>query len=291
MQLLLNGLALFASVAVLVGVVCSRPFVTGLTLVSSWRWALGASVSVIVSTFVSSGIVAVSPAWISAAQYFSATMLLTPLVATLGARRPGHAAWQWFVVLPMIVVLQWPAITQLMGSRGREVIELGAPATIGVLLVVMMSAGTLLGTSMTPSALIYVAAVLCSLLPCSGWMESTSAIPQLSPVLLLGAQIHAVSILRARFAAVRNAATATESADAVWQLFQILYGLVWTRRVLDRVNQYAPGEQWNVRLTIPGFRRSDDAPVSDEDLVKPLEAFRWVLSRFADQAWLDSLKS
>ena len=287
MQILLSWFVLAANLAVIVGVARCRRFVTGLTLMASWRWALAAAVCTLVSTILSSPLVTPSPGWRSAVQYFAATMLLTPLVAALGARRPGNAAWQWFVVLPMIVVLQWPAVTQLLSSRGSEAIELAAPATAGVLLVVMMSAGTLLGTSMTFSALMYVAALLCCLLPSSGWMESTSSIPLLSPLLLLAAQIHGASILRARFAANRSAGNVVESADAAWNLFQSLYGLVWTRRVLDRVNQFAPGENWTVTLTLNGFRRSDGGAVSDAEITKPLEAFRWVLGRFADQAWIE----
>ena len=287
MQIFLSGLVMTASLAVIVAVILSRRFVNGLTLLSSWRWAVAGTVSVVIAMIVTSRIVAVSPAWCSAAQYFAATMLLTPLVAALGARRPGNAAWQWFVVLPMIVVLQWPAMTQLLNNRGREAIDLGAPATIGVLLVIAMSAGTLLGTSMTLPALMYVAAVLCCFLPSSGWIESASAIPLLSPLLLLAAQTHAASILRTCVTASRSARNLAESTDAAWQLFQTLYGLVWTRRVLDRINQFAPGEQWTVTLTLPGFRRSNGAAGTDADLAKPLEAFRWVLSRFADPAWIE----
>ena len=286
MQILLSGVVIAASLAFFVEVMLSRRFVTGLTLMSSWRWAVAGAFSVVASMLVTRKVVTLAPGWTSAAQYFAATMLLTPLVAALGARRPGNAAWQWFVVLPMIVVLQWPAVTQLMSSRGSEPLELGAPATIGVLLVITMSTWTLLGSSMTLSGLMYVAAVLCCLLPSSGWMASTSSLPLLSPLLLVGAQIPAASILKARFAAARNARGVAESTDASWQLFQTLYGLVWTRRVLDRVNQFAPGEQWSVALTRLGFRRSGGGAVSDAELAKPLEAFRWVLSRFADPEWI-----
>ena len=264
MQILLSGVVITASLAFFVEVMLSRRFVTGLTLMSSWRWTVAGAFSVVASMLVTLEVVTLAPGWTSAAQYFAATMLLTPLVAALGARRPGNAAWQWFVVLPLIVVLQWPAVTQLMSSRGSEPLELGAPATIGVLLVITMSAGTLLGSSMTLSGLMYVAAVLCCLLPSSGWMASTSSLPLLSPLLLVGAQIPAASILKARFAAARNARGVAESADASWQLFQTLYGLVWTRRVLDRVNQFASGEQWSVALTRLGFRRSGGGAVSDE---------------------------
>ncbi len=287
MQIFLSGLVIAASLAVVVAAILSRRFVNGLTLLSAWRWAVAGAVSVVIAMIVTSRIVTVSPAWCSAAQYFAATMLLAPMVAALGARRPGNVAWQWFVVLPMVVVLQWPAMTQLVNNRGREAIDLGAPATMGVLLVITMSAGTLLGTSMTLPALMYVAAVLSCLLPSSGWLESASAIPLLSPLLLLAAQIHAASILRARYATARNARSAAESTDAAWQLFQNLYGIVWSRRVLDRINQFAPGEQWTVTLTLLGFRRSDGAAGTDAELAKPLEAFRWVLSRFADPMWIE----
>ncbi|MEZ6148255.1 MAG: hypothetical protein R3B91_23050 [Planctomycetaceae bacterium] len=40
--------------------------------------------------------------------YSVALLSLCPPIAVLGARRPGAAAWTWFVILPMLAVLGWP---------------------------------------------------------------------------------------------------------------------------------------------------------------------------------------
>ncbi|MCA9112443.1 MAG: hypothetical protein KDA52_20980, partial [Planctomycetaceae bacterium] len=82
------------------------------TLVIAWRWALGAA---LVWMFALS--------WSFAAPdrealqdllwYAVSLISLCPGIAVLGARRPGSAAWTWFVVLPMLAVLGWPMLTVL----------------------------------------------------------------------------------------------------------------------------------------------------------------------------------
>jgi hypothetical protein len=288
LQFLVNCLAVVACLGTLYGIFISRRFVEGLTLMSSWRWGVATLVTTTAAVIVNGPLVSVSPGWKTASSYFAATMLLTPLIATLGARRPGHGPWQWFVVLPMIIVLQWPSVTQLVSSGGREGIELGAPATTGVLLVILMSAGTLVGRSMFVPALLYIAAVLCSLLPASGWTNPDSSIPLLSPFLLAAALASGGFTLKSHYQRVQDANGTAESVDAVWMLFQSLYGLAWSRRVLERINQFGPGELWTVRLTFNGFRRPDGTVACEQELTRPLEAFRWVLTRFADPQWITS---
>ncbi|MBC7967985.1 MAG: hypothetical protein H7Z17_18915, partial [Fuerstia sp.] len=52
------------------------------------------------------------------------------------------------------------------------------------------------------------------------------------------------------------------------------------------INQFAPREKWTVQLTATGFGRLDGDTPTDDELRRPLEAFIWVLTRFADEGWL-----
>lgn len=228
----------------------------------------------------------VSDAVTSATSYLVTTLLLTPLVTILGARRPGIAAWHWFVVLPMVAVLQSPAISQLVGSHGRAPIELSAPATMGVVVVLVMSAGTFLGTSSAGAALLHSSAILLLLTSVIGNKSTQFPVTAFAPILMLTAMWIARRNLEGHLARLRTATTASQRTRAVTEMFSSLYGFAWTRRVQDRINQFAPREQWSVRLTATGFQRLDSGTPSDDELQRPLEAFIWVLSRFAEERWL-----
>jgi hypothetical protein len=259
-----------------------------LTLIFSWRWAVLASVVVTVATLTTGAIWTVASGWQSAAALMAVVTLLTPAISTLGARKPGVFAWQFFVVSPLILVLPWPGLSQLMGTHGREAIELSGPAMSGVLLVLLMCVSTGIGTRLTVPTLIYAAGVCLWLLPLSGWVAADSALPLVAPWLLWAAVAGAREIVAQHETAIRNAQSASEIIDESWRLFQTLYGLVWARRFQDRVNQFAGREQWTVHLTAEGFRDASGKSVEDAQLEKPLEAFRWMLRRFADDSWLDS---
>lgn len=280
------SLSIIASMALIVRVILARPLISGLTLIWSWNWAVVGSLTLLSAIVLSGSIADASAGWRTAAQYLAVIMLLTPLVSTLGARRPGVGAWQWFVVVPLILVLQWPGTSQLLSSRGSEAIELGVPATAGILLVLLMCAGTSLGTSITVPAMLFLSGVILCLLPSSGWVNPMSTLPFWSPILMLLGEMMAERIIRRRYRSIRSGTNVSVVTDQTWALFQDLYGLIWARRVLERVNQFSVREEWTVSLTMDGFRCADGSSAGDEELKKPLEAFRWVLGRFADESWL-----
>lgn len=282
----LNCLSILCGLLLIAATWKARALLLGLTLIYSWGWALAAACFVVVSCGLTVGGLSSPGGWIGAGQLFAAVMLLTPAVATLGARRPGVSAWQWFVVAPLIVVLMWPGISQLMNNRGDGPLELGVPAFAGIVVVLLMSAGTCLGTSLTIPFLLYLFSVVVMLLPATGWAGPESRWPLAAPLLLLAAVLHATRSIRHRYHAVAEAATVGDVVDQTWVLFQNLYGLAWARRVQDRVNQFAIREEWACTLTADGFRDTGGKRVGDSHLEKPRDALRWVLGRFASEPWI-----
>jgi len=266
-----------------------KKLLRGLTVHTSWLWSIVASIGVVVAAVSALPSVGVSLPYRGALQYLTVVLMLSPPICTLGARKPGSGAWQFFVILPMIVVLMWPVTGQLLASRGREAVTLGAPATVGILFVLLMSAGTGIGTSMSlPVGLSLLAAVF-SLAPSAGWVSSESTLPLWTPILLLAAQALAIRTIRFRQQQITDAGSVPSRTTAVWYLFQDLYGLLWSTRVMDRVNQFAPRENWNVTLTIDGFQRNDQSAADAADLDQPITTFCWVLRRFADEHWLNAV--
>jgi len=297
------GTASLTAVAASLAAICLaaqvRSLLTAWNVRQAWNWMLAALLSLLMHSIVSIPQLNCSDAVISAAAYFAATMLLTPLVTILGARRPGISAWHWFVVLPMVLVLQWPAISQLSGNHWRAPIELSPPSMMGIVIVLIMSAGTLLGTSSTIFAMLYSSGIVTLLMSVTSLNWGKTGITPLGAVLVLMALWMARRNLICNLHRIQTSENTSQRTQAVWSLFSSLHGFAWMRRVQDRINQFAPRERWTVQLKASGFHSSngtsnrelscdepqDDEP-QDDELVQPLEAFIWVLARFADESWL-----
>lgn len=261
-----------------------RHFTIHSTAEASRRWSIAAVTACLVSIscrwLVDDSSVQVS----SAIQYFAAVMLLTPLISVLGARRPGTNAWPWFVVLPLIVVLQWPSLSQLMSEDVTTAIEIPAPTAIGFLLVLVMGSGNYFGTSNTGTAVVSAAGTLLFLLPVTDWIAYSNGWHQPTGCILLA---FASSLLPGRYASAQeNAEATTPNASGLWIDFRDLYGIVWAKRVMDRLNQFSERERWDVRLSLDGFVQINDGSAVDSVEARPLQILCWILRRFVDAAFL-----
>lgn len=260
----------------------------GLVVMYSWYWAVAAlgGLWLCLLSMVMQGRW-IAPGWVSAAQYLAAILLLTPQVCTLGARKPGAGPWQWFVVLPLIFVLLWPGLIQVVNSHGNASIQLSGPAIAGFCLVTVMSAAPGMGTAATGAALAHLIAVLCCVWPCLS--PSFHWMPLLTPFILLWASRMLLHELQRSTWQQNSESDLHQRMNAVWQRFQTCYGLIWARRIQDRMLQFQRSERWAVTLDIDGFHSlSGNSFLSSEDLAKPLESFRWTLGRFASPEWLDA---
>ncbi len=264
-----------------------RREIDGLVVLYSWNWALVAligQVACLIAMSVEGS--QLSSGWVSAFQYLSSILLLTPQVCTLGARKPGAGPWQWFVVLPLIFVLFWPGLSQVVNSHGKETIQLSGPAIAGFCLVTVMSAAPGMGTAATAPALAHLVAVLCCVWPCLS--PSFHWMPLLTPFILLWASRMLLHELQRPLVTLPEGAALHRRMNDVWLRFQTCYGLIWARRIQDRMAQFQRSEHWTVTLDIDGFRAiNGGAEISDTELQKPLESFRWTLGRFASPEWLD----
>ena len=280
--------ALTASIVSILVAVRIRAKLAAWTVFQSWNWMIAALFTLACHALVSLPAANAPIAVRSAATYLAATMLLTPLVTTLGARRPGIAPWHWFVVLPMVAVLQWPALIQFTAGNLQAPVELSGPASMGVIVVLVMSAGTMLGTHATGFALLYSMGILLLLAPVTMENISNSSMDAGGAILVCAALLLAKRNLVDASKRLESAMTTAERVASLWDLFGSLYGIAWVRRVQDRINQFAPAEKWTVRLTAKGFERPDGISPGDEELQQPVNAFIWVLARFADNSWLNS---
>lgn len=255
------------------------------------RWAVAATCSLLLAGLLRVPALGIPAAVSSGIHYFATVMLLTPLIAVLGARRPGSGAWPWFVVLPLIIVLQWPSISQLASGRVDTPIEIPAPTLLGFLFVLIMGAGNYFGTTLSSEAFAGAFAVFLFLLPVSPWCAWNNLLwPTLGAVLLC---FCAIRVHRRFGEPPERIGELQQGVARLWVTFRDLYGIVWTKRVMDRVNQFAVRERWAWQLSLDGFvptAKAESAQVAQEAFDKtakrPVEILCWVLRRFVDRPFL-----
>lgn len=231
-------------------------------------------------------------AWRSHLVYIAAVWSLVPVIAVLGARRPTCRAWPLFVLLPMVVVLLWPLLPIFMATGWSRPLELETPHRVIFGFVVLMGFGNYLGTRLTLPMLLAAAALLTVVLnlkPTVG--ESAVDRELLWTVGNLGVAIAVVW----GTAMVRGPFPGGTAHDRVWSEFTALYGLVWSRRLLDRLQYLSRKQNWNCEVTPHGFCANTEIDQSgaNTEIDPPTtaaidHALRWLLRRFVDSDWLDA---
>ena len=83
------------------------------SLTSAAAWAAWFQVTLTVTTIATLAKSQVPLGIVDQLWFLTAVSALCPLVAVLGARRGRLLEWSAFIVLPVIVVLEWPALAQL----------------------------------------------------------------------------------------------------------------------------------------------------------------------------------
>lgn len=264
----------------------------GTTLVTAACWALtglGAAGASALHESITGGN---RPAISDFAWYASAVVLLCPGIAVLGARKPGAAAWSWFVLLPLVLVLMWPAVasTSLQNLDAR--LELEEPAMIGFAVVLVMSCGNYFGTRYTLPSLLFAISLALFVGPMSPTLAGM--LPSAGAARLAGSVLLAFSTLivlgRSQVAAPPFEAQST-ALDIVWFEFVDAFGMVWAKRVMDRVNQSATHERWAGRLELHGFVWQPDCSEADRSRTEERldHTLRWLLKRFVEPEWVDRI--
>lgn len=270
----------------------ARTALKGTTLTVAWLTLL-ASLGTFLVAWIVSMFDSVPEAWRELLWYLAAISLLIPPVAVLGARRPGAHAWTWFVLLPLGLVLLWPAINAWSEDGPPRGLLLEGPHILGFAVVLTMGAGNYFGTRHTFAAMLYaVAAVLLMLHFSVEW----------TPLNPTSARILAATLLAlATFLTVRSRSSThrppgsenpLSHSESVWREFRDSFGIVWAKRVMDRMNEAAKEERWLVRLDLDGFVAVDSPP--EEPLAAdrlPIQVEHWMrflMRRFVDSGWIDA---
>lgn len=285
------------------------------TLRTAWAWALPAVASWWIAWAVAWPVLRVPPRVSDHLWYVTVVLTLCPLIAVLGSRRPTVRIWSAFVVLPLLVVLEWPAVSAHTSWSDPRPLDLEPPAFVAVLVVLVMGLGNYLPTRFAAASGLLGLAVCVSLLAFADVVRGPT--PVADPLLRVGmeprerapdgrADTNASSargVWLSRAVACGLTGLALCSArrqgragtqlkpgfDRLWSDFRDWFGIVWARRLQDRVNAMASQKRWPVRLEMDTLCWSNEAARTDPDAAASLEqAFRWLLRRFVDEQWIDA---
>lgn len=255
---------------------------------AAWCTILGLAIAV-VAQLIELANPSKSNGWVDLGWYFAAVVLLCPGIAVLGARRPGASAWAFFVLLPLVLVLMWPAVASFQVARPADPIEIEVPALVGVGLVLIMSGGNYFGTRYTLSTFYYAAAIVLLVAPMS------AAVPDFFPERTTARFMASLACLLAIAETNRRSkpvpGDGISRLDVLWFDFMDSFGMVWAKRVMDRVNETARHEKWAMQLELHGFVPIAESPSADE-LLRTNEriehTFRFLLKRFVNPEWIDA---
>lgn len=214
--------------------------------------------------------------------YLAAVLSLTPPIAVLGARRPTCRAWPMFVLAPMVIVLIWPALTIGSHAIGGRPLELETPHVVAFGLVAVMGYGNYLGTRLGSPALLAGTLLTITVVAQShgvAWSPETRSGVQSGCRLGL-----AITVILAE-QILRRPAPLDSRFNRVWDDFQTLFGIVWTRRLFDRLQNLSVKQHWKCQVLPTGFQWPTGSDVPAEDALD--HALRWFLRRFVDPGWLD----
>ncbi len=260
------------------------------TLIISWRWAIVAEAACWLTCLAS--LTTLHPAVLDQLWYFTAILILCPFISVLGARSPTHRVWSWFIILPLIAVLGWPALTLHFERSELPRLILQAPGTIGFFLALTMGLGNYLGTRFGNATFWVGAAVVCLITSCT-------SMGHLHPERIVRFRaIGSLCFTTGIWIAFRHAAWPTVEEnrfDRLWFDFRDTFGIVWSIRIQERINQTAETEKWLTRLGPDGFHWQN-LPVADAAEIAQLNAdteakmehtLRWLFRRFVEPQFID----
>ncbi|MGQ0633886.1 MAG: hypothetical protein ACT4QC_04695 [Planctomycetaceae bacterium] len=223
--------------------------------------------------------------------YVFAVTLLAPPIAVLGARRPICRVWNWFVLIPLMLVFVWPVLTIVWGKRAPAAWNLEAPVCVGYAFVLLMGIGNYLGTRMTVPALLWAAAAVSIVAPLTpAWASQIPYAREPGDVaLLLLSGAAWLGLWLARQKTFKETPT-TCPLNHAWSDFQELFGVVWSHRVRERFNEMARASHPAVRLERQGIeaqRTPAGAPAQPAEMAAANASLRWLLQKFVDADWID----
>ena len=195
-------------------------------------------------------------------------------MAVLGAKRPQNIGWQ-FIVLTLWIVLILPVGERMVLWQAGALDEGPARRWLIVILLILGMTNYAL-TRFSFAALLGTTGQVMLLIPHLPLVRGESEAQISWGIVCIAAGI----IWAWRIAGPRT----HQGWDAVWRDFRDAFGMVWSLRVMERVNSTGKLSGWKSSLTWYGFA----PPIgSQEESNQVSRTLRTLLRRFVSAAWIE----
>ncbi len=197
------------------------------------------------------------------------------LVAPLGAKEPGAAAWN-FVVAGLLAVLALPLLEQPWRAERWSV---DGPRSLFILFILLVGGINYLPTRHGWSALIVM--VVLGLLLHQLQSDTTKGDPLWLLSCAMGGMSWAAWLAWLNRRTSSGQATAWERLNQRWLNFRDRYGMVWSLRVLEQTNRSLHHQKLPLKLHWFGWTASETPPTeealerADHLLGQILRRFQW----------------
>lgn len=272
-------------------VILTRTYRTlaGTTLIIPWAWSLvafaGIAVASLYATFVLKDRTDNPWGTFSSVHFLAACGTLCPFVALIGAKRPQHSAWN-FVVVALWCMLALPAAEVVFLQPGQR-LEINSFRSWFLLALIALEMCNFIATRYAISCGLIVFAQLIWLGPWLPWVLWFPA--GRFDWELAGLLCAAAGIITAWTVALRPT-QADNRYDRLWFDFRDSFGLFWSLRLIERVNDTQKQAAWNFDLGWGGFRTKDEfltlgelSPAVETSLRNCLQGS---LRRFVSPEWI-----
>ncbi|MEZ5939879.1 MAG: hypothetical protein R3C18_00720 [Planctomycetaceae bacterium] len=217
--------------------------------------------------------------------YWTIVTSCCPPIAVLGARSPTHRVWNYFILLPLVAVLGWPAMTLWVPSDAWQPVEVGGPVLMAFGLVTVMGFGNFVGTRFMTATILSAMAILLALVPFATFR------PESVPIVFWRVSAATLLVLAAETAISASKCLYAEESPytTIWNDFRDTFGLVWSVRILERLQEQARRDELPVEWSAEGLHWcTDDMSAREAAKMKLSHTLRWLLRRFVEPEWIDA---
>lgn len=218
-----------------------------------------------------------------AVHFVAAAGTLCPFIALIGAKRPQHSAWS-FVVLALWGMISLPAAEVVLLNPGQE-LEINSIRSWFLLALILGGLCNFVLTRYFLSSALLAVAQFVWLGPWLPW----SFHPKIMSHEFAGLLCASGAIITAWLVS-RSPTRAANEYDRLWFDFRDTFGLFWSLRLIERVNDTAKQAGWDFDLGWGGFRtKSSFEPLGKlppETRAALVNCLQGLLRRFVSREWI-----